>query len=118
MTAHDKEVEGHAGMPCGGLYLAARGEKVEGCTGVEANASRLSANSANLSPSSPEGTARPATLARHTVRCAEHVRARVWNMWPRAQGAQGSPGAPRAPKDSPKGPRGPKGPWAPVGPGP
>ena len=36
VTARDKEVEGHAGMPCGGLYLAARGEEVEGCTGVEA----------------------------------------------------------------------------------
>ena len=41
VTARDKEVEGHAGMPCGGLYLAARGEEVEGCTGVEANASSM-----------------------------------------------------------------------------
>ena len=41
MTARDKEVEGHAGMPCGGLHLAARGEEVEGCTGVEANASSM-----------------------------------------------------------------------------
>ena len=36
VTARDKEVEGHAGMPCGGLYLAARGEEVEGCIGVGA----------------------------------------------------------------------------------
>ena len=41
VTARDKEVEGHAGMPCGGLHLAARGEEVEGCTGVEANASSM-----------------------------------------------------------------------------
>ena len=41
VTARDKEVEDHAGTPCGGLYLAARGEEVEGCTGVEANASSL-----------------------------------------------------------------------------
>ena len=36
VTARDKEVEGHPGTSCGGLYLAARGEEVEGRTGVEA----------------------------------------------------------------------------------